>query len=49
MSCDYSHMSLHHPNRIKRKEKLKEKQRNIKSRKIDKKRKILVSKYIITR
>jgi len=32
-------MSLHHPNKIKRKEKSKEKQRNIKSRKIDKKKK----------
>jgi len=47
-SCNYSHMPLHHPR--KEKEKVNQKKRNIKSRKIDKnKRKILVSKYTITR
>jgi len=44
MSCDRSHVPLHHP-----KEKENQKKENIKSRKIDKrKRKILVFKYTIT-
>jgi len=48
MSCDHSHVPLHHPNK-KKKEKENQKKRNIKSIKIDKsKRKILVFKYTIT-
>ena len=44
MSCNLSHMPLHH-----QKEKENQKKRNIKSRKIDKrKRKILVFKHTIT-
>jgi len=33
MSCDYSHVPLHHQNKIKEKEKKNQKKRNIKSRK----------------
>ena len=44
MSCDCSHMPLHC--QIKEKEKSKEK--NIKSRELDKRKKILVSKCTIT-
>ena len=44
MSCDCSHVPLHH-----QKENQNQKKRNIKSRKIDKRnRKMLVSKYTIT-
>jgi len=46
MSCDHSHMPLPHN---KEKEKENQKKRNIKLRKIDKrKRKVLVSKHTIT-
>jgi len=44
-SCDHGHIPLHHP----RKSKENQKKRNIKSRKIDKKRKMLVSKHTMTR
>jgi len=47
MICDCSYMPLHHPR--KSKSKSKEKKRNIKSRKINKKkRNILVFKYTMT-
>ena len=47
MSCDHSHMPLYCQKR-KEKEKENQKKRNIKSEKIDKrKRKILVFKYTI--
>ena len=43
ISCDYGYMLFHHPRKIKMKQK------NIKLRKIDKKkRKMFKSKYIIT-
>ena len=46
MSCNLSHVSLHHQ---KEKEKENQKKRNMKSRKIDKrKRKMLVFKHTIT-
>ena len=46
-SYDHSHMPLHHPR--KEKEKENQKKRNIKSRKInEKKRKMLVSKHTMT-
>ena len=50
MSCDYIYVPLHHQIIIKGKEKKSQKKRNIRSRKIDKrKRKILVFKHTITR
>jgi len=48
MSCDCSHIPLHHQKNIKEKEKKNQKKRNIKSRKIDKRKKMLVSKHTIT-
>jgi len=45
--CDHNHIPLHHPR--KEKEKENQKKRNIKSRKIDKKkRKLLLSKHTMT-